>query len=671
MKHLFPILSVIFCVGGAYAGRPIDLIVPRGIVYSAGSFVLTREMSAHEISVSSSAQGRSQDTKKTDELTTAFSEGSSDSLTTKTVKEDNFGSRLGALAGNLLGGEKGESIGSALGELAYYCFCPTSILTPQGSREHVKVVSSSRENSVLHSTAHLSSAWSQHSTAGTQVEQRGDWHLKFVVTLHGEKPEGRYRIGSNPRVWIFGLSKPVSVDCPACAGREFSADGIICPFDLKIDDSVLLRELQLVAARARVAAWAWETLSIEIRASDFAVFSLTDSDENVMERRAVNVRLIPMTEIAVEFGDVAKLSPWCVRQRWPDSREPVVLREALRAVNASAASYDAMPYETFCFATNGVLRSVSRRSVAGNGMADSEDGIFLGIRLVGKDGTRSVRPLLRTLLERPVSDFQRISVVELSLMRTAQAVFSNACAFASMRDDMVAFLDEEGHEGSRQVWKEEWKRLAQDRLLWEQKQRIPETPPGTLTNVSVRGCAFSFVYCPSNATTRGFWIGRTEVTQRQWKSLMGSNPSEFRADGASRPVERVSWHDCQKFCRQLEEVSGLQFRLPTSKEWMLACRAGADVLSDLQLDEVAWYGANAGNETHDVAGKRANAWGIHDMLGNVLEWTADTSKEGEPNKVICGGFFASERADCASDRCDFLSADQCAEAVGFRIVFTP
>ena len=82
MKHLFPILSVIFCVGGAYAGRPIDLIVPRGIVYSAGSFVLTREMSAHEISVSSSAQGRSQDTKKTDELTTAFSEGSSDSLTT-------------------------------------------------------------------------------------------------------------------------------------------------------------------------------------------------------------------------------------------------------------------------------------------------------------------------------------------------------------------------------------------------------------------------------------------------------------------------------------------------------------------------------------------------------------------------------------------------------------
>ena len=202
----------------------------------------------------------------------------------------------------------------------------------------------------------------------------------------GRRPEGRYRIGSNPRVWIFGLSKPVSVDCPACAGREFSADGIICPFDLKIDDSVLLRELQLVAARARVAAWAWETLSIEIRASDFAVFSLTDSDENVMERRAVNVRLIPMTEIAVEFGDVAKLSPWCVRQRWPDSREPVVLREALRAVNASAASYDAMPYETFCFATNGVLRSVSRRSVAGNGMADAEDGIFLGIRLVGKVG---------------------------------------------------------------------------------------------------------------------------------------------------------------------------------------------------------------------------------------------------------------------------------------------
>ncbi len=134
--------------------------------------------------------------------------------------------------------------------------------------------------------------------------------------------------------------------------------------------------------------------------------------------------------------------------------------------------------------------------------------------------------------------------------------------------------------------------------------------------------------------TKGFYLGETEVTQAQWESVMGINPSVSK--GPNRPVEQVSWEDCMEFCRKLtarERAAGRLgpkqvYRLPTEAEWEYACRAGSRGEycfgdEEKRLGEFAWYGANAGVRTHEVGTRRANAWGLYDVHGNVWEWCQD------------------------------------------------
>ncbi|MBX2799256.1 MAG: formylglycine-generating enzyme family protein, partial [Myxococcales bacterium] len=123
--------------------------------------------------------------------------------------------------------------------------------------------------------------------------------------------------------------------------------------------------------------------------------------------------------------------------------------------------------------------------------------------------------------------------------------------------------------------------------------------------------------------TRGFWLGATPVTQALWEAVMGNNPSHFQ--GADRPVEQISWEDCQRFAERLaEQVPGVPWRLPTEAEWEFAARAGTQGPTwGPALDEVAWHSGNSGRETHPVGGKAVNPWGLHDVLGNVREWCED------------------------------------------------
>ena len=135
--------------------------------------------------------------------------------------------------------------------------------------------------------------------------------------------------------------------------------------------------------------------------------------------------------------------------------------------------------------------------------------------------------------------------------------------------------------------------------------------------------------------SKGFWIGKYEVTQKQWVRIMGANPAEFVSD--QNPVERVSWDDCQTFVSKLNERTELasqqgRFRLPTEAEWEYACRAGTTTRfytgdSEADLARAAWYGGPGGNScqmTHPVGLKQPNAWGLYDMLGNVGEWCQDS-----------------------------------------------
>ena len=145
-----------------------------------------------------------------------------------------------------------------------------------------------------------------------------------------------------------------------------------------------------------------------------------------------------------------------------------------------------------------------------------------------------------------------------------------------------------------------------------------------------------------------FFIGSRPVTQVEWTAVMGENPSKFQEGWSAglRPVESVSWLDCQSFLSALNTneteqrfgLSGL-WRLPTAHEWEYACRAGTETRwyhsdRDSDLDEVAWHAGNSGATTREVGQKKANDWGLYDCHGNVAEWT--DSEKGN-RRITKGG----------------------------------
>lgn len=148
----------------------------------------------------------------------------------------------------------------------------------------------------------------------------------------------------------------------------------------------------------------------------------------------------------------------------------------------------------------------------------------------------------------------------------------------------------------------------------------PDTEVGRVSHEVTRDVEFA----------TGFRIGVTEVTQAQWQTVMGTNPSFFKGD--DRPVEHISWQDAIKYCQHLSQSENKRYRLPTEAEWEYACRAGTTTAysagdSQAALATAGWYRANGKNETHSVALKQPNEWGLYDMHGNVGEWIAERPEE--------------------------------------------
>ena len=218
--------------------------------------------------------------------------------------------------------------------------------------------------------------------------------------------------------------------------------------------------------------------------------------------------------------------------------------------------------------------------------------------------------------------------------------------------------------------------------------------------------------------SQGFFLGKYEVTQSEWQAVMGSNPSGFDGCGPNCPVETVSWDDVQEFIGRLNAAVGEErYRLPMEAEWEYAARAGSrpdTPAGDLRilgsrnaplLDGVAWYGGNSGVSyaggydcsdwdekqyassrcgPHPVGRKAPNEWGLHDMLGNVREWTQDWYVDHLPGgavtdprgpgsgsfRVIRGGSWFSKARYCRASNRGYYLLSARSEDNGFRLLRT-
>ena len=196
-----------------------------------------------------------------------------------------------------------------------------------------------------------------------------------------------------------------------------------------------------------------------------------------------------------------------------------------------------------------------------------------------------------------------------------------------------------------------------------------------------------------------FWLAKFEFTQAQWKKFMGRTIQQqreltnkawsLRGVGPDHPIYYVSWNECQQLIAKLNKEYaqqlpvGYQFSLPTEAQWEYSCRANGSMRPSGDLANLAWFDGNSDEQSHPVGQKDANAWGVHDMYGNVWEWCADHYDHYDAKELIdpkgpsSGKVHASRGAswhegagDCYASKRDWYSADGRTYNLGLRLAIT-
>ncbi|MCQ2346436.1 MAG: SUMF1/EgtB/PvdO family nonheme iron enzyme [Paludibacteraceae bacterium] len=252
-------------------------------------------------------------------------------------------------------------------------------------------------------------------------------------------------------------------------------------------------------------------------------------------------------------------------------------------------------------------------------------------------------------------------------------------------------------------------------LTAQSKPTVTATSSGGNETFTVNGVSFEMVFVEGGTFTMGatseqgsdadsdekpthsvtlsdYSIGKYEVTQALWQAVMGNNPSSFK--GSTKPVESVSWNDCQSFISKLNnllssQLGGKRFALPTEAQWEYAARGGKKsqgykYAGSNSISSVAWYTNNSGSSTHVVGTKSPNELGLYDMSGNVWEWCQDRygdysrSSQTNPagpssgsNRVFRGGRWNDLARYCRVSFRDFNTPSDRDYSLGFRLVLLP
>lgn len=382
---------------------------------------------------------------------------------------------------------------------------------------------------------------------------------------------------------------------------------------------------------------------------------------------------------AQSFGEVTSATLDAVRE----SREQSAAPSDIRAIFAKAKEAEADGNVNFCGFYVGMSRADADALVAHYALKDGESSLsgdpvvyslhfsLKGVRRITKGGN-SYEELCQAVANRVGSmrgksnwkgdareewyEYKTIDGVRVTM---AEARLPNA--------DINAGLNMVDTTGSI---RKEAERAAAEAKAKERASQLGSSP-------AVKAAAEGILALMVDIPGKDFKMGKTEVTQAQWKSIMGENPSLFK--GKNNPVEQVSWDDCQEFLSLLNSIpavkdSGLSFRLPTEEEWEYACRAGAtgdycklangtEITKDT-LGQVAWFDNNSDRKTNPVGQKKPNAWGLYDMHGNVWEWTSTADGEF---RVFRGGSWGNSAWNCESSDRSGNSPSYRLGSLGFRL----